>query len=192
MTVDIFEYAKYAPVRPLQRVRIGKDEKAFTFFTAKGDDVPLHYLNEDPVNDFTECKVDDCLLCLAGKKASPYLLLPVFDLSAKQVAVLMVKSERRPGSLLAEIQKALKPTNTSIASPTTVLISKSDKYTFDVSAVAEAEAEPDASILEAVKKFVAKHEAKEVDLKSILATPSDGQLRAIDSISQMLKLKAPR
>ena len=52
----------------VELVRFGSNETPVIMFTDKGEEISLHYCEEQEIRGYVQCNGSDCILCSAGKE----------------------------------------------------------------------------------------------------------------------------
>lgn len=167
---------------PLELVRLGTDEVAVIPFTNDVVAVSLHYCDAAEIQGYVTCGGTGCVLCRAGKKPDQRMLLPVYLPASQSVGVLPISPVSRPGSLRPQIMPILRS-----GKRVALLISKPDKAKFTVATVELTEGMDDGA--QAIKAFMGRWEANEVDLTSVFPKLDNRDLAEIPSVAAMLQLK---
>ena len=84
----------------LPMVRIGGDPRDIRIFTTECISALMHWLRFDEGWFTILCNLTPCALCRARYSPTEVLLLPVLDAVEREIGILSIPQDRRPGSLL--------------------------------------------------------------------------------------------
>ncbi len=166
----------------LQSVYVGPNELHVIPFTDRGVRVKIHFLNEAEYRGYIPCNGDVCDACRVGYSAMDWILLPVYNPDAAAVQVLQLSIAKRPGALLPQLAPLINSGQPLLA----MLQQRPDKtYSVNSMPLTHGDDAGESSIVD----FLAKMNAGQVDLASVLNHLSNEDLRAIPAIAAKLKRK---
>lgn len=94
------------PTLPL--LRVGREPLDVRLFSLQSVEAEIHWCNVDGGWLTLSCNGKPCALCLARNSKTKVLLLPVLDAVAREVGLLPVPRDRRPGGLFDALRPYLK------------------------------------------------------------------------------------
>jgi len=147
----------------IELVRLGSDEIAFIPFTPDSETVDLHYCQDTELNGYVTCNGPGCVLCKAGRKRDPKLLLPVYLPAAGRIGILPVSKSLRPYALLPQISNVLK------AGKPMVMFVTRDGGKYNVS-TSELQKDVDGGET-VIKRFLEEYAAGSHDLTAVYSQP---------------------
>lgn len=171
---------------PPRILSISKDAAYVGFFTKNGVQVSSHYLQEADgyVSGYVHCLGDDCPACQAGLKKSQFLLMPVYDHLAGEIALLRISTIKGAGKLATELGKVL-----SLPEPDKVIakITRSDRFNFTVDAMPNNQHDPEA--IRKVQEFKTSLDNGTIDLISSVTRMPTNEMAEHPRIAKTLQLE---
>src|SRR4051794_14478486 len=106
MSINIIEVLNSQAARKsgpdYDSVRLGPNQIPLVLFTPDGDEVRLHYCDEQEISTYVRCAdgknalTRKCLLCLIGKAVDERYLLPAYLPAEERIGILPVSKNMRP------------------------------------------------------------------------------------------------
>ncbi|MGK5083247.1 hypothetical protein WDW37_08065 [Bdellovibrionota bacterium FG-1] len=155
-------------------------------FTDDGVEALLHFSDDPNLRGHFHCLGDPktCPFCIAGKKASTSVLLPVYSLSQNGIAILRISKEMAPRKLLPQLLAYLDDPKID---QKLIEISRGDNYDFTTKLISNVKT---ASVgLQQVAAFLEQNENLEETLKSIYPRYTAIELSSLESIKAQLELR---
>jgi len=168
--------------RRLDLIQLGPNQTAFRLFTTDAERVRLHYLADGGITGYAQCTGEDCPLCQAGVKLEERVLLPVFDMMARQVRILSMSKSSTPGALYPQILTVVEQDR-----PVALLVNKPDRMTFRVATRDLGPGVYDGA--NEVKQFLQQWEAGAIDITSVYPRYDRRVLADLPAVAAMLSLK---
>jgi hypothetical protein len=163
-------------------VRLSQDETPVIPFTTDGSLVKLHYCDDPETRSYVHCNGNGCLLCRIGRNQDERLLLPVYVVTTRSIAVLPISPTSRPGALRPQIMPILR-SGRRVA----MLIRRIDRVAFRVGTVELQDGMDDGA--EVIADFVARWGAGQVDLTTVYPRLDNHDLAGLAGVAALMQFK---
>ncbi|WP_202603604.1 hypothetical protein [Vibrio toranzoniae] len=163
----------------LTQAKVGESANPYMIFNITYEDAKIHWLDTVEKKGYVHCNDDGCPLCQAGNKAYNRLLLPVFNLSSRQVEVLAITDSGHPKAALPQILPVF-----DAVEPMMMLMSRQrNNYNVDLKPLPK-NIDLGQSVIET---FNNAYTSGQIKLSDVYEKCSNQELAAIPSIQVMLQ-----
>ena len=152
-------------------------------FTDDVANISLHYGETEALRGYFQCLGEGCPFCLAGRKASPFFLLPVYNVAADSIQILRLAESTDPHALLPQVLSVLDDPKLEEKFQ---VFHRLDKYRYNI----ESRTAVDRRHIGAahISVFTDAAESGKIDLTAIFPRPSREDMLAVDAIRLHLEL----
>jgi hypothetical protein len=169
----------------LQVLRPDANSRLLIPFTTATTPADLHYVDAPSIRSYVLCPGNTCLLCELGKSQDHRELLPVYDPVIRNVVVLPISLNTRPGALLPQIRPLLMRVRGGERMIIDIRSPGRGEYTLKDFAMPESGDDGAAFIARFAEQYAAGH----VDLTSVYRSLTREEMFAIPELSREAHLK---
>ncbi len=167
----------------LTTVRLDSSASMLIPFTTSSVAIKLHFLEVTGFRGYARCLEKDCPLCRLRFSSESRTLLPVYEPLSREIRVLAVSPNLRPGSLIPQLRPILE--RVAKGDRLLVMITKSSNTEFKVEASPLLDDDDDGRNI--IATFANLFDSHQVCLSDAYTTLSAADLAAIPEITAKAK-----
>jgi hypothetical protein len=175
-------------VGPLDVVQLTQEDVWLAIFTVMMHRVYVHYLKFKGCTGYSRCDGDGCLPCRLGVRRELRDLLPVFDVTARVVAILPIGPGPRPQDLRPQLTPVLRRLAAG-EGPLLISVRREDYRVYLNVKPLPPDVDDGA---EAIRAFRARLEAGRVNLADSLPHTDDPVLMGNEAVRTLMSLRGIR